>query len=709
MKLKQLTTTQINTLVDSSGLHVVNTNDTEYITHCVFDKCDSDSKGKEGHLYISKETGQYHCKKCNESGNLYTLYKHQGLKTTDFFEQKTTIEKAVERHHSKIPGNIKSYLNDRGITNHLIDKYKLGYASYYKQNWISIPIKNEMGNYSFFKLRKCPFTNKGSIKYISYPKGSQAEVYPYFDKSKDYVVVVEGEFDCILLNDKGINTITSTAGAGTFKDSWIDKLKSFSKIYICFDKDETGKNSTNLLADKIVEKYQDKQVFLIELPNYFENHEDITDYLVKYNLDAKDLLNKHAKEYSKATSRIAKIVGDYKETTLIEWEQTINKNFPDLLVSSKIILSIISQLLVLDITNPFGLVIVGKPSAGKTITLNFFSNIEEISYVSDKFTPASFVSSSANIKKEELSSVDLLPRIKNKAFIVRDLATLFSKREDDLTESLGILTRVFDGEGLYVDSGVHGRRGYSGEYMFVFLGATTPIKKRVWEIMSTLGARLYFYNLKSKKISDDELVNNLSSSPFKQKEDTCRVVTEDFIHTLWDKHSNGIVWNKEKDRNEALYSIARYSKLLSKLRGTVSIWYEKDPNTTNTYISNDGPTIEAPFRANQTLYNLARGHAVTNNRNYITTDDIWVVKEVALNSADKHRTKILNLLVNNDLVTTTMIEKHLKVSKPIAIKEIEIMCLLGISKKASFSESYIGKEFAIRLNKRLNWLKEENK
>ena len=50
----------------------------ELITHCLFNGCDSDSKGTEAHLYFDAETGQYNCKKCGEKGNLITLAKHFG-------------------------------------------------------------------------------------------------------------------------------------------------------------------------------------------------------------------------------------------------------------------------------------------------------------------------------------------------------------------------------------------------------------------------------------------------------------------------------------------------------------------------------------------------------------------------------------------------------------------------------------------------------
>jgi len=162
-------------------------------------------------------------------------------------------------------------------------------------------------------------------------------------------------------------------------------------------------------------------------------------------------------------------------------------------------LSIISQILIKEISNPFALVLVDVPSSGKTIAINFFDRIPELTYATDKFTPASFVSNASNVKKEDLKNIDLLPKLKYKMFLIRDLATIFSKRDDDLNECLGILTRVLDGEGLNTDTGVHGQRQYVGEYLFMILGASTPLPRKVWKMMGSLGSRLFFLNLGSKK------------------------------------------------------------------------------------------------------------------------------------------------------------------------------------------------------------------
>jgi hypothetical protein len=57
----------------------------------------------------------------------------------------------------------------------------------------------------------------------------------------------------------------------------------------------------------------------------------------------------------------------------------------------------------------------------------------------------------------QLKKIDLLPKIRNKLFLTPELSPMFSVKDDDLNEILGILTRVADGQGYESDSGVQGR------------------------------------------------------------------------------------------------------------------------------------------------------------------------------------------------------------------------------------------------------------
>lgn len=403
------------------------------------------------------------------------------------------------------------------------------------------------------------------------------------------------------------------------------------------------------------------------------------------------------------TPRIRNIGSPAGPITYKQWEDTVSQNFPDLLFAGEIGLSIMSQILIDDVTNPFALVLVDVPAAGKTISINFFSEIEGLTYATDKFTPASFVSNAANVKKEKLKDVDLLPRLQYKMFLVRDLATLFSKREDDLNECLGILTRILDGEGLNTDSGIHGQRQYVGEYLFMMLAASTPLQPKVWKMMGNLGSRLFFLNLQSKDKSEEELADQLGSTAYKTKELACKAVTKELLQALWSKYPDGLKWDNSLDDRNLKLIIARCAQLLARLRGVINIW--KDRGEDGTELSFTRPVIEKPDRINQLFYNLSRGHALVNARVQLTPDDLRPVIELAIDSAPTVRTLLLrSLLENNGALCTTEVEVVLSCSKPTALKEMETLRQLGVCILKQESQGRVGEpEKIIRLDPSLSW------
>lgn len=254
----------------------------ELITKCLFSSCDQNSREGEAHLYFNKETGQYDCKKCGEKGNLITLKKYfgEGLRTPQAPKQEFSAE-LVEECHQRLPQSIRQYLNARGISDEAIAKFKIGYGTFYRTKWITIPIKDIFGNYAFFKLRQDP--HFGDDK-ITYPKGISAQLYDWetLEKPDESLVICEGEMDRLLLESKGISAITSTHGAGTFKPEWLEKISNLSKVFVCYDNDDTGRKGAERVAKMLSERDM-PETFIIRLPETVGNKGDITDYFIKHN------------------------------------------------------------------------------------------------------------------------------------------------------------------------------------------------------------------------------------------------------------------------------------------------------------------------------------------------------------------------------------------------------------------------------------------
>lgn len=237
----------------------------------------------------------------------------------------------------------------------------------------------------------------------------------------------------------------------------------------------------------------------------------------------------------------------------------------------------------------------------------------------------------------------------------------------------------------------------------MLLAGSTPLAPRVWRVMGNLGSRLYFLNMNSPEDSVESLVAQIDSGNWRDKQDRCRDITHELLKTLWNTHPEGVLWDRDRDSMEVKVIVARCARLLSKMRGVINIW--KEPIEDGMTTSHTEPIIERPRRINQSLYNLARGHAIINGRNYITEDDLNVIVLTVMNSAQKFRTKLFRGVVgNNGVVTTSDVERILECSKPTAIEEMEKFRLLGIGYISDGSEDEVGRpEKQLSINSEFGW------
>lgn len=386
-------------------------------------------------------------------------------------------------------------------------------------------------------------------------------------------------------------------------------------------------------------------------------------------------------------------------------QKTIEEGFPRLWQVTDACLSVCGALLLADLDDPVGLNLLGPPGCGKTTVLSLFYD-SPYCYRSDHFTPASFVSHSANVKKKDLAKIDMLPRIKDKTFIIPELAPVFSKRKEYLEENIGIMIRVFDGQGLQTDSGAQGRRGYPGEHLFAWIGATTPLPHRVWQAMGKLGSRWLFMVMprelpvqEQRELEVEELINDVS---YKDKVKCCRRVIGSYLNVLFEKYGweiekgsgkvkvgEKIEWNRKEDE-EHIRSIVSVAQLVARARSAVSIWTEKsDDKETHSYAQ---PIKEVPSRLKSILYNLARGHAIIHERTRLNRDDVVLVTKIALSSMQDDRREVLGLLLRQGMVNTDEICDSLSVDPRTArsiMKTFEVLGLVNVYEEGAGSEYHI--------------------
>ena len=165
-----------------------------------------------------------------------------------------------------LPIKIKEWLNARGITDTVIVSNNLDWNGTH----LIIPIYDPSGNFLFNKYRRNPFGPDNLPKY-TYEAGSTARLFNAHKLNELHsIIITEGELDAMRLESAGYIAVTSTGGAGTFKDEWLPLLAG-KDLYICYDNDDAGLRGAAKLLTKIPAK-------LVLVPRA-ENVKDITDYL----------------------------------------------------------------------------------------------------------------------------------------------------------------------------------------------------------------------------------------------------------------------------------------------------------------------------------------------------------------------------------------------------------------------------------------------
>ncbi len=72
-----------------------------------------------------------------------------------------------------------------------------------------------------------------------------------------------------------IAAVTSTAGAATFRPQWAEDLKSIDNVYVCFDRDQAGRNGSAVVGLIV------PNAMVVELPEEVGEGGDITDFFVR--------------------------------------------------------------------------------------------------------------------------------------------------------------------------------------------------------------------------------------------------------------------------------------------------------------------------------------------------------------------------------------------------------------------------------------------
>jgi hypothetical protein len=222
--------------------------------------------------------------------------------------------------------------------------------------------------------------------------------------------------------------------------------------------------------------------------------------------------------------------------------------------------------------------------------------------------------------------------------------------------------------------------------MFTWIGAAVDIPHKVHKLLGTLGPKLYFLRLPKADKSEEDYLAQIQNDDFSSRVKEVQEALFDYLkwfeigpEMTINKESSlpKMQWNFEKDDKQTLIYIIRLARLLAHLRGVVPTWETK--GTHGSDYAYTIATIEEPDRAITQLRNLARGHALSQGRNYITTEDIPLIVKVVLSTASVERVVIFNLLLaHRGRLTTSIITDSLNTTTPTALRTMTEFKALGL-------------------------------
>jgi hypothetical protein len=108
-------------------------------------------------------------------------------------------------------------------------------------------------------------------------------------------------------------------------------------------------------------------------------------------------------------------------------KKVIDANLPQLWLAIEFILAIKSIMNIAGVTLPWFGILLGRASSLKTAGIEALRNTPGTLYT-DIFTAKAFVSNSTAVSKDKLKDIDLLPKIKDKLFLVSELSVEEGRR-----------------------------------------------------------------------------------------------------------------------------------------------------------------------------------------------------------------------------------------------------------------------------------------
>lgn len=505
----------------------------------------------------------------------------------------------------------QKYFKEHGITQDSIEKFGISFD----EKKITFPVRDEEGNFLFNKYRYLNFDKEdANTTKFSYDKGSSSTLFnTEVLKDHKYVFLVEGEPDCIRLDQEGMAAITPTSGAGTFKEEWADLLKE-KKVYVLYDNDKAGNEGAQKVLDMLPNAVQ------IKLPAEIK---DVCEYFQTYTKnDFNKMVGEQLKKQEVTYDDLCKVVD--------KWLLIPDKNVLKVFVST-----LISHFLT---TDPLWMFFVAPPSGSKTEVISTAVGLPFVYMLSD--LTANTLASGMVAKKDP----SLLDQLHDNVIMMKDFTTVLNMHADVKNVILAQLREVYDGK---YNKAFGTGRVFDWEGRITLIAGVTPMIDTQSSIFQVMGERFVMYRIPQPDYEEMAMKALQGSGAEKKMREELRSIMNKFFNSIDIPHVSEIEFPDEIKR--ALASLATF--VVTARSGIVRNYHTKDLE----YI----PDSEAPPRLTKQLGTLIRGLAILARRKKVTWEDYYLVLRVALDVIPANRSRHIAALCEGfmHLQSTTLVAK----------------------------------------------------
>lgn len=268
---------------------------------------------------LNIDKGVYFCNSCGSKGNIHTFarYVYNLSKEDAWFmlgdalgierplgteDNRPGIDPSLPaKYHKALKELNKENIihsimsSKRGLTKATLERFMIGWDG----ERVTIPVYDEFNE--LVNIRRYQWNSfEDSYKMINYKdefENSYGETRLYgiehlYDKDVTTVIICEGEFDRIMLEQNGYKAITSTSGANSveaIKNEWVNLIRQKKNVILCYDNDKAGNDAIDMWISIL--HGADIKLQKVKWPDKYPEKGDVTDFFTEFK-GTPDLFNK---------------------------------------------------------------------------------------------------------------------------------------------------------------------------------------------------------------------------------------------------------------------------------------------------------------------------------------------------------------------------------------------------------------------------------